>query len=292
MRILITGAAGMLGQDLAAAAARAGHTPIALGREQLDIADAAQVEASVTASAPEVVVNCAAWTDVDGAEAGVERAVEVNGVGAGNVARAAAQAGAWTIHISSDYVFDGTKRDPYLESDPVGPQSAYGQSKLEGELAVARNAPGRHTIVRSAWLYGAGGRCFPRTILKLAGERDKLTVVDDQIGCPTFTGHLAVALLELAERAELAPPGLLHVAGGGQCSWFEFAREIVARAGADCEVTPVSTAEFPRPAPRPAYSVLRSERGLDAPALPDWGDGLADYLTATAAVAAPDTAAR
>ncbi len=287
MKFLITGAAGMLGQDVRAATAGAGHTPLALARDQLDITDAAAVAATIAAAAPDVVINCAAWTDVDGAETAYEQAVAVNGVGAGNVARAAAQAGAWTIHVSSDYVFDGTKREPYLESDPVGPRSAYGRSKLEGELAVARHAPERHTLVRSAWLFGAGGHCFPRTILRLADERDRLTVVDDQIGSPTFTGHLAVALVELAERVELAPLGPVHVAGGGQCSWFEFARAVVERAGADCEVVPVSTAEFPRPAPRPAYSVLRTERGAEAPVLADWREGLAEYLALTTAVAAP-----
>jgi dTDP-4-dehydrorhamnose reductase len=182
-------------------------------------------------------------------------------------------------------VFDGTKTDPYVESDPVGPRSCYGRSKLEGERAVAQAARERHTVVRSAWLFGGAGPCFPQTILRLAGQRDQLSVVDDQVGCPTFTGHLAGALLELAERGDSAPVGLLHVAGGGDCSWFEFAREIVSRAGAQCEVVPVTTAEFPRPAPRPAYSVLRSERGSDAPELPGWRQGLADYLALTSRLA-------
>jgi len=278
MRILITGAAGMLGPDVHAAAEAAGHEPISLARADLDITDEVAVHAAVAAAAPDVVVNCAAWTDVDGAEENYAAALAVNGRGAGNVARAANSADVWTIHVSSDYVFDGAKREPYLESDPVNPQGAYGRSKLEGELAVARAAPARHTIIRSAWLYGAAGPCFPKTILRLAGERDRLTVVEDQVGCPTFTGHLSVALVGLAERQDRAPLGLLHVAGAGECSWFEFAREIVARAEAVCQVSPVTTAEFPRPAPRPAYSVLRSERGADAPALPDWRQGLADFM--------------
>ena len=286
MRLLITGAAGMLGHDVRRAADAAGHEPIALPRAQLDIADAGALREAVAAACPEVVINCAAETDVDGAEEHPLAALAVNGVGAGNVAAAAARAGAWTIHVSSDYVFDGTGTRPYVESDPVGPRSAYGRSKLEGEVAVAQAAPGRHTIVRSAWLFGTGGRCFPETILRLAAQRDQLSVVDDQVGCPTFTPHLAGALVELAGRGARAPVGLLHVAGAGQCSWFEFAREIVSGACAASEVVPVSTAQFPRPAPRPAYSVLRSERGADAPVLPDWGRGLAEYLAQTSKAAA------
>jgi dTDP-4-dehydrorhamnose reductase len=271
MRILITGGAGMLGRDLLELAPDA----VALSRAELDIGDARAVNAALARVAPDVVINCAAFTDVDGAEARPDDAMRVNGAGAGNVAAAAAAAGAWTIHISSDYVFDGEKREPYLESDPVAPRSAYGRSKLGGELAVAREAPERHTIVRTSWLFGAHGRCFPATIMKLATERDELSVVDDQVGCPTYTGHLAAALLDLAERPT---PGIVHVAAAGQCSWYEFAREIVSTTGLACEIKPVSTGQFPRPAQRPAYSVLRSERG--APELPDWHEGLPAYLAA------------
>ncbi|HEY3725915.1 MAG TPA: dTDP-4-dehydrorhamnose reductase [Solirubrobacteraceae bacterium] len=284
MRILITGAAGMLGQDVSAAAEAAGHEAISLPRTELDIADSGAVERALAEAAPDAVVNCAAWTDVDGAESEYERALAVNGPGAGNLARAAAGAGAWTIHVSTDYVFDGSKHSPYVESDPVGPRSGYGRSKLEGERSVAHGAPGRHTVVRSSWLFGAGGGCFPKTILRLAGERDRLTVVDDQIGCPTFTGHLATALVELAAGGERAPVGLLHVAGGGECSWYEFAREIVSGMEG-CEVVPVSSAEFVRPAPRPAYSVLRSERG--APVLPHWRQGLSEFMALTANAQVP-----
>ncbi len=153
--------------------------------------------------------------------------------------------------------------------------SVYGRSKLAGELEVAREAPQRHTIVRASWLFGVTGRCFPKTIMRLAGERDELTVVDDQVGCPTFTAHLARALVRLATDAP--PQGLLHMAAGGQCSWFEFASEIVRSAGASCEVRPGTTADFERPAPRPAYSVLRSER-TDRYELPDWHEGLAEFM--------------
>src|SRR5947209_10998367 len=195
MRIIVTGAGGMLGQDLVSAANAAGAECAALTRGELDITDAGEVDAAVATAAPDVVVNCAAWTDVDGAEAEPQEALAVNGEGAGNVARAAYRAGAWTVQVSSDYVFDGAKREPYLESDRTNPLSAYGRSKLSGEHLVARAAPNAHTVVRSAWLFGVHGPCFPATILRLAGERDELSVVDDQVGCPTFTGHLAHALL-------------------------------------------------------------------------------------------------
>jgi dTDP-4-dehydrorhamnose reductase len=283
MRFVITGAAGMLGQDLVAAARADGHDVVGLARAELDISDASATAGAVAAARPDVVVNCAAWTDVDGAESSPEQALAVNGAGAGNVARAAAAISAWTIHISSDYVFDGTKRTPYVESDAVAPASSYGRSKLAGEREVAEGAPGRHTVVRSSWLFGAGGPCFPATILRLAGERDELKVVADQVGCPTFTGHLADALVELAARR---PLGIVHVAGGGSCSWYEFAREIVAGSGLRSEVTPCTTADMPRPATRPAYSVLGSERRDEVPSLPDWREGLAEYLSAAPAVSA------
>ena len=282
MRFAITGAAGMLGQDLVAASRSAGHDAVTLPRAELDITNASAVADALRVARADVVFNCAAWTDVDGAERDEDAALTVNGAGAGNVARAAAATGAWTIHFSSDYVFDGTKRVPYVESDRVGPLSAYGRSKLAGELAVASAAPERHTIVRSSWLFGTGGPCFPATILRLAADRDELKVVDDQVGCPTFTGDLAAAVVELGVRA-VRPVGLLHVAGGGSCSWLEFAREIVDGAGVTCEVKPCSSDEMPRPATRPAYSVLRSERGGEAPALPEWRDGLAEYMALTAA---------
>ena len=277
MRILITGAGGMLGTDVCRAATAAGAELVALDHASLDVADADAVAAAFEQAVPDVVINCAAWTDVDGAEARLDDALAANRDGAGNVARAAASAGVWTVHVSTDYVFDGTRSTPYVESDRVNPMSAYGRSKLEGELAAAAAAPDSHTIVRSSWLFGNAGSCFPKTILRLASERDELTVVDDQVGCPTFTGHLAQALLELAADRRMA--GVVHVAAAGECSWFEFAREIVAAAGAAAEVKPGKTADLARPAPRPAYSVLRSERS-GAPALPDWRDGLEAFMAA------------
>jgi dTDP-4-dehydrorhamnose reductase len=275
MRLLITGAGGMLAEDLVAAAGAGGVECLALTRAQLDITDHAALRATVGESAPDVVVNCAAWSDVDGAESHEPEATVVNGDAPGKLAAAAAAAGAWTIHVSSDYVFDGSKREPYLESDPTAPLSAYGRSKLAGERAVTAGAPGAHTVIRSSWLFGAGGRCFPRTILELASERDTLQVVDDQVGCPTFTGHLAQAILRVAETR---PLGILHVVGAGSCSWFELARAVVDGAGLDCEIRPCSTADMPRPATRPAYSVLGTERPGEAPALPHWRPGLEEFL--------------
>jgi dTDP-4-dehydrorhamnose reductase len=268
MRLLVTGAAGMLGHDVAAAAESAGHDVVALARRDLDIADPGAVRAAVEAARPDAVINCAAWTDVDGAEADEAGATLINGTGAGNVAAAAR----FMVHVSSDYVFDGTASAPYSEEDPTGPQTAYGRSKLAGEHAVA--AAGDHAIVRSAWLFGPHGKNFVSTMLRLAEERDELNVVADQIGCPTFTGHLAPALVEIAERRL---GGVLHVAGGGSCSWHELALATFEEAGVTCTVHPVTTAEYPLPAPRPAWSVLHSNRP-DAPVLPPWRDGLSTYL--------------
>lgn len=254
MRTVVVGAGGMLGQVVEA--------DVSLTRAQLDVTDRDAVRAVLDPD--DLVINCAAWTDVDGAEEHEEEALRINGDGARNVAEAAGR----VVYVSTDYVFDGTKHEPYVESDPVNPLSAYGRTKLAGERATAEANP-RHHIVRTSWLFGPGGPNFVETILRLARERDTLRVVDDQIGKPTYTAHLAPELLELAERDDF---GIHHRAGGGQCSWFEFAREIVERSGLDCAVEPCTTEEFPRPAPRPANSVLA---GGDLPA---WREGLEAYL--------------
>ena len=268
MRLLVTGAAGMLGRDVVAAAESAGHYVTGLARGDLDIADADAVSAAVQAARPDAVVNCAAWTDVDGAEEHEAVATLINGAGAGHLAAAAP----YVVHVSSDYVFDGTASAPYEEADPTGPAGAYGRSKLAGEKAVV--AAGEHAVVRSAWLFGVHGKNFVATMLRLAEDRDEVSVVADQIGCPTFTGHLAPALVAIAERRLT---GVMHVAGGGACSWHELAQATFEEARADCRALPVTTAEFPRPAPRPAWSVLGSTRP-DVPALPPWRDGLSAYL--------------
>jgi dTDP-4-dehydrorhamnose reductase len=280
MRLLVTGAAGMLGTDVVAAAA--GHDVVALARADLDVTDADAVAAAVDGARPDAVVHCAAWTDVDGAEADEAGATAVNATGAGNVAAAAARAGAHVVHVSTDYVFDGTADEPYTEAAVTNPLSAYGRSKLAGERAVAEAAPDGHAIVRSSWLFGVHGRNFVDTMLRLGRERDAVTVVTDQVGCPTYTGHLAPALVAIAQQRL---QGVLHVAGGGACSWWDLARAAFARTDVRCAVERGTTAELGRPAPRPAFSVLRSTRA-DAPVLPDWEDGLAAHLAARGVPAA------
>jgi dTDP-4-dehydrorhamnose reductase len=273
MRLLVTGAAGMLGRDVVAAAGDAGHDVVALTRADLDIADAGAVRTAILAGRPDAVINCAAWTDVDGAEAEEEAATAINGVGAGHVAAAAGEAGALLVHVSTDYVFDGEADEPYAETDATGPRSAYGRSKLAGEQAIA-GATDRAAIVRSSWLFGPHGRNFVDTMRRLASERDELAVVDDQLGCPTYTGHLAPALVAIAETGTT---GVLHVAGGGRCSWFDLAVATFEETGRSCHVRPQRTADLARPAPRPAFSALRSTRS-DAPVLPPWREGLRAHL--------------
>ena len=270
----------MLGLDVLRAGERAGHDLVGLTRAELDICDAVEVDRALARVRPDAVLNCAAWTDVDGAESHREQAHAVNADGAGKLARAAGAAGARLAHVSTDYVFDGETprgRDggprAYLESDPTGPRSVYGQTKLAGEREVLAASPS-HVVARSSWLFGLGGRNFAETMLRLAGERDQVQVVVDQVGCPTWTGHLAPALIGLLER-DVA--GLVHLAGSGRVSWNGFAVEVFRQAGVDCRAVPVTTAELPRPAERPAWSVLRSTRP-DAPALPPWREGLAAYL--------------
>jgi dTDP-4-dehydrorhamnose reductase len=248
-RILITGAGGQLGTALAEVFPEADARPHA----ELD------VTAPALEFRPGLVLHAAAWTDVDGAEADPDGAARVNVDGTRNMVAL----GAPFLYYSTDYVFDGSARDPYLESDETGPLSVYGRTKLEGELEVREG-----WIVRASWLFGWTGHNFVRTMLRLAGERDEVSVVDDQRGCPTYAGHLAAATRDVLEL----PPGLYHVAPEGECTWADFAEAIFEEAGLDCRVRRITTAEFPRPAARPAYSVLRSERG--APVLPHWREGL------------------
>jgi dTDP-4-dehydrorhamnose reductase len=264
----------MLGGAVADAAARRGHDVVAATRAELDVTDAAAVDRAVRDADAEAVVNCAAYTDVDGAEDDRETAFAVNATAAGNVAAAAARAGAHIVHVSTDYVFDGAKREPWLESDPTGPLGVYGATKLAGEQAVARANP-QHAIVRTAWLFGAGGKNFVDTMLALGAQREEVSVVTDQVGSPTWTGHLASALVELAERPH--ETGILHIAGGGSCSWNELAAAVFEGAGIDCRVLPATSEQFKRPAARPAYSVLGTER-RDPLLLAPWQQGVAEYL--------------
>jgi dTDP-4-dehydrorhamnose reductase len=279
MRLLVLGSGGMLGRAVARDAARLGHDVVALGHAELDVTDADHVARIVAAAEPRAIVNCAAFTDVDGCETHEAQALRVNGDGAGIVSHAAAEAGARVVHVSTDYVFDGGKREPWLESDPVAPLQAYGRTKLAGEQAVAA-ANDEHAIVRTAWLFGAGGPNFVDTMLRLGAERDELTVVTDQRGGPTWTGHLAPPLVEVAER--VGDVGVFHAAGAGECSWYEFAVEILHRARLRARAVPTTSEQFARPAQRPAYSVLGTERtpGID---LPHWSAGLQAYLDERAA---------
>ncbi|HSK50713.1 MAG TPA: dTDP-4-dehydrorhamnose reductase [Solirubrobacterales bacterium] len=273
MKLLITGAAGMLGRDLLLAAGNAGHDVVGFGRAELDVTKAEQVGRRIELERPDVVINSAAWTDVDGAEAAEQEAFAVNGTGAGNVAAAAAAVGASVVYVSTDYVFDGAKGEPYVESDQPAPLSAYGRTKLAGEEATAA-ANKRHFIVRSAGIFGIGGNNFVETMLRLAEGQSEVLVVRDQVGSPTYTWHLAYGIVRLIEGLEF---GIHHMAAAGQCSWYEFAREIFEQAKVDCKVLSVSTEEFGRPAARPPFSALTSQRE-HAIRLPSWQDGLAGYL--------------
>ena len=277
MRVLVTGGAGMLARDVADAAAVSGHEVIAPARAELDILDAGALRAAVERKNPDVVINCAAYTRVDDAESEPKRAHAVNEKGAANVAAAAAAAGAAVVYPSSDYVFDGRADTPYVESDETNPLSAYGRSKLAGERATADANP-RHFIARTAWLFGTGGGNFVETMLKLARTRDEIAVVDDQVGSPTWTAHLAAGLMRLIETDAY---GVHHVASAGATSWNGFAHEIFRRAGVRVRVTPASTESMGRPAPRPEFSALASERREVM--LPDWKVGLVAYLEARGA---------
>ncbi len=272
--MLVTGSGGMLGGAVLDAARRAGGDARGFTRAQLDIVDERAVAGALAEARPEVVINCAGWTDVDGAESDRDGAFAANATGAGVLARAAADAGAQLVHVSTDYVFDGRGTRPYVESDPTDPQGVYGASKLAGELEVLA-ASARHAIVRTAWLFGAGGRNFVDTMLRVAdGGAEEVRVVTDQLGCPTWTRHLATALLAVAEGGA---SGILHGAAGGSCTWNELALWVFEVAGRDVRVLASTSAEQRRPAPRPAYSVLGSERG-DALVLPSWREGVTAYL--------------
>jgi dTDP-4-dehydrorhamnose reductase len=256
-RILVTGAGGQLGH--ACTEAFADEQVIALDRDGWDVTD------PPPAGLPplDLVLHCAAFTDVDGAEGDPQGAAAANVGGT----RHAAELGAPLVAFSSDYVFDGRKVEPYVESDGPNPLSAYGRSKLYGEGAAGPDA----WIVRSSWLFAETGRNFLLTMLRLGAERDEVAVVDDQRGCPTYVGHLAAATRRLVDSG--APAGVWHLAAGGDCTWADFAEAIFAEAGLPCRVRRIASEELGRPAPRPAYSVLRSERD-GAPALPHWQEGL------------------
>lgn len=274
MRVLVTGASGMLGRDLVDhLSPRHGVTAVDL---DVDVTDPGAVWACVEECRPEAIFHLAAWTDVDGAEHQPAAAAAVNCDGSANVAAAAARVGAAMVLPSTDYVFDGTLGRAYREDDLPAPLGVYGRTKLEGEQRAAAAYPEGVRVARTAWLYGVHGRNFVDTMRALGAERDEVTVVADQVGCPTWTRDLCPALEALVER----PAGIYHTAGGGAVSWAGFAEAIFDLEGIDCRVVPVTTAQFGRPAPRPAHSPLDVSRP-GAPRLRHWRDALADYLAAS-----------
>jgi dTDP-4-dehydrorhamnose reductase len=269
-RWLVTGADGMLGTDLVAALASRGEPVTAMNRAGLDVTHAAAVTDAMTWSRPDVVVNCAAWTAVDDAEAAEEQALAVNAGGAASLAAGCAAAGARLVQLSTDYVFAGQAGRPYAEDDVPAPRTAYGRTKLAGELAVLGRLPGAGYVVRTAWLYGAHGPNFVRTMIKLEDQRPAIDVVDDQHGQPTWTADVARQIIALIHAA--APPGIYHATSSGQTTWFGLAREIFSLLGADPDrVRPIPSSELSRPAPRPAYSVL-GHGAWDRLAVPPIGD--------------------
>lgn len=279
MRVLVTGAAGMLGRRVVADAAARGWAAVGIDLPDGDLTDGTVAHGLVASHAPDAIVHCAAWTDVDGAEEHEDAALRVNADASRNIARAAAASGARVVAVSTDYVFDGALTGrPYVESDATGPLGAYGRTKLAGEHAIAEETA-NHAIARTAWLFGAGGKNFCDTMLGLAASRPSVAVVTDQVGSPTWTGHLAPALLDLA-ASHLR--GVVHTAGGGQCSWHALTQELFRRADVDCEVTETTAAHFQRPAPRPAWSVLATEHET-APALPPWQQGVEGFIRERAA---------
>jgi dTDP-4-dehydrorhamnose reductase len=315
-RWLVTGAAGMLGRDLTARLSARGDEFTALTRPELDITDAAEAATAVASVKPDVVVNCAAWTAVDAAETQEGEALAVNGRGAANLAAACAAAGAVLVHPSTDYVFDGHAAAPYAEDAPTGPAGAYGRTKLAGERAVRAALPDGSYIVRTAWLYGAHGKNFVKTMLRLAGNGVSPAVVADQHGQPTWTADVAAQVCALIDQG--APPGVYHATSSGQTTWFGLAEEIFAlaqdRDQADPERTralrpaerlngpvgggdreeessrlltpkPITTAEYPTPAERPAYSVLghAAWRAAGIEPIGDWKDALHRAFPAVAA---------
>ncbi|RST11222.1 dTDP-4-dehydrorhamnose reductase [Streptomyces sp. WAC05374] len=276
MSWVVTGAGGMLGRDVLALL---GDGAVGLTRRELDVTDRGAVLAALRALRPSAVVNCAAWTAVDDAESREAEALAVNGTAVRHLAEACALVGSALVHVSTDYVFDGHARVPYAEGAVPGPRTAYGRTKLAGERAVLELLPERGYVVRTAWLYGAGGGNFVRTMIRLAASRPSVDVVDDQRGQPTWSADVARLLVALVG----APPGVYHATNGGDGTWYDLARETFRLLGADPgRVRPATSASFPRPAPRPAYSVLGHARWREAGLPPprDWREALAEGFPA------------
>ncbi len=275
MKVLVLGAQGMLGRDLLPILSQK-YQVVGKDLADFDITNQIQVRREITALYPRVVINAAAYTDVDGCESRREFAFAVNAQGARNIALVCAEIGARMIHLSTDYIFDGTSQIPYREEDLPNPQNVYGASKLEGEGAVQEILE-NFLIIRTEWLYGRHGKNFVDTIRKLAAEQKELRVVHDQRGSPTFTQDLARALARLLE---IDARGIYHITNAGSCTWFEFARQILSYHGKNVEVIPISSAELGRPAKRPANSVLNCRRFQQTAgvAMRSWPEALQEYL--------------
>jgi dTDP-4-dehydrorhamnose reductase len=273
MRVTVFGASGLLGQEVVRELS--GEQLTAFSSTDADLRDRARVQEAIRNSRPDWIVHSAAYTDVDGCESNRDLAFAVNCEGAVNVAEAAREAGSRLLFLSTDYVFDGRKKSPYETNDPRNPSSVYGESKARAEERLQEILP-EACIARTSWLFGHGGKCFPATILKLASTRPEISVVNDQRGGPTFTRDLASAVVKLCRASAR---GIVHVTNSGSCTWYEFATAIIREAGLPTKTKPVTTAEFPRPARRPAYSVL-SPDSLHAYDIhmPDWRDALHRYF--------------
>lgn len=278
-KILVTGAEGQLGTDLVKILKVTGYDVLGMGKSELDITNEKKVHHIVSSLKPDIIIHCAAYTQVDKAEAEPDYAYLINGIGTRNITLAAERIGAKLVYISTDYVFDGSATLPYHEFSPVSPINVYGSSKLAGEMMV-RDFHSRFFIVRTSWVFGVKGNNFVKTMIQLSKEKEQLKVVNDQIGSPTYTVDLCNCIMQLVESDKY---GIYHVSNSGSCSWFEFAREIFSQTQNNIKLEPCTTEEFPRPAKRPKYSVL-DHMGLRINAfdpMPDWKDGLTRFLLQT-----------
>ena len=275
MKILITGSNGMLGHDLIEAL-KDKHELVLTTSKTLDITDRDSTIECIKENKPDVVINSAAYTDVDGCETNQDLAYAVNGEGVRNLALGCREVGCPLVHVSTDYVFDGSARDPIEEDGEIGPISIYGKSKLKGEEAILEILD-KYFIVRTAWLYGINGKNFPKTMLELAKDHPEITVVYDEVGTPTYTPDLAYGISQLIETDFY---GIYHLTNSGSCSWCEFAKYIFEIAGLDINVVPVTASEFSRPAPRPSYSVLKNKKWIDNGFEPlrDYKEAIKEYI--------------
>lgn len=278
-KILVTGAEGQLGSDLVMILKVSGYDVLGMGKSELNITNEEKVYNTISQIKPNIIIHCAAYTQVDKAEAEPDYAYLINGIGTRNITLAAERIGAKLVYVSTDYVFDGSETMPYHEFSPVSPVNVYGSSKLAGEMYV-RDFHSQFFIVRTSWVYGVNGKNFVKTMLQLSKEKEQLKVVNDQVGSPTYTVDLCKCIMQLMESDKY---GIYHVSNSGSCSWFEFAREIFRQTQNKIKLEPCATEEFPRPAKRPKYSVL-DHMGLRINGfepMPDWEDGLARFLLQT-----------